>query len=413
MNVKMRGWIGRWTSAGMGLALAIPPSLGADGQPGTEPLPIKRFECGMAVATCFSRGQVLNDGNTAQCLPRPSLPEGYVVGIMDLRNPVGNGATPLANWLPSMTHNETGAPPHQWRASNLGEVFGIALDNQSPPNIYVAATSIYPGEYYPSTGGPGSVYRIDGTTFQISTLITFKNVGSISLGNLCFDPDHNQLLVADLDNGLVRRVSMAGVELSTFDHGVSGRASASLPVIPDSSPFQRLTDAGRRVFAVQYHQGRLYYSVWGNVTGAGPGPGANTIWSVALLPNGDFATGPNAARVEVTPAQLAWNPSTGVTLAPNPAIQASVVTDIAFSADGRMGTAERGLCFDDTRNLNTFAHYSPAREFVPAGTGWTDVTAPNGMRIGNSNPGHNSEGGLDYDCLHQPLSPGMLPGFTT
>ena len=388
-------WLYGWL--GMGWLAGVMRLMAQDGGiPGEQG--IKKFECGMAVATCFSRGQLKDDGNTASCLPRPSLPEGYVVGIMDLRNPAANGAVPLANWMPNMTHNETGAPPHQWRASNLGEVFGIALDDQSPPNIYVASTSIYPGEFYAPGGGPGAVYRIDGTTFQISQLIQFKDVGTVSLGNLCYDPDHQQIFIADLDNGWIRRVSLAGVELSKFDHGVAGRVSAAMSAIPDTSTFSSLTDAGRRVFAVQYHGGRVYYSVWDKVTATGPGPGANTIWSVGLLPNGDFATGPNAARVELSSSQLPWNPVPSLVPAPNIATQASVVTDIAFSSSGRMATAERGLCFDDPRNLNTFAHFSPAREFQWGGATWSETTAPNGMNIGNSTPGHNSEGGIDYDC---------------
>ncbi|HAM71916.1 MAG TPA: hypothetical protein DCM86_09765 [Verrucomicrobiales bacterium] len=357
-----------------------------------------KFECGMAVATCFSRGAVFDDGGSASCTVRTSVPQGFVVGIMDLRDPAGNGAVPLSNWLPPMTHNEFGAPQDQWRASNLGEVFGICLDQQTPPNIYVAATSIYPGDSYPSTGGPGTVYRLDGSTYQISQLIQFKDVGSVALGNLCYDPVHNQIFVADLDHGWIRRVSMAGVELSKYDHGVAGRGSVSLPVIPDVSQPSELTGPGRRVFAVQYHGNRVYYSVWDTVTSTSPGPGANTVWSIGLQSNGDFATGPGSARLELSNAQLPWDPTQHPGLTPNPAFQASVITDIAFSGDGKMITAERGLCFQDLRNLNTFAHFSPAREFKPSGTSWVETTAPNGMLVGNSNPGHNSEGGIDYDC---------------
>lgn len=379
---------------------------GTTGNGQTEKL---KFECGMAVATCFSRGAVFDDGGSAECTVRTSVPEGFVVGIMDVRDPVGGGATPFNNWLPAMTHNEFGAPQDQWRASNLGEIFGIALDQQSPPNIYVAATSVYPGDFYPSTGGPGAVYRLDGSTFQISKLIQFTDVGSISLGNICYDSVHNQIFVADLDHGWIRRVSMGGVELSQFNHGVAGRVAASLPPIPDVSAPGELTGPGRRVFAVQYHANRIYYSVWDTAPSSTPGPGANTIWSVGLQANGDFATGPGSARLEISSAQLPWDPSPRAGLStPNLATQASVVTDIAFSHDGRLLTGERGICFQDPRNLNTFAHRSPAREFVPAGTAWSETTAPNGVNVGFSNPGHNSEGGVDYDCANHVYVTGDL-----
>ncbi|MBL9136062.1 MAG: HYR domain-containing protein [Verrucomicrobiales bacterium] len=396
----------RWvvTLTGLLAPLALGQGLPDDGGPR-----VLKFECGMVVATCFSRGSLQNDGATAYCATRPSMPDGYVVGIMDLRDPVGAGATPLSNWLPAMTHNELGTPQHQWKAANLGEVFGIALDQQTPPNIYVAATSVYPGDYYPTNGGPGAVYRIDGSTYQISPLIKFNDVGSVSLGNLCYDPVHNQIFVADLDHGWIRRVSMAGVELSKFDHGATGRPAASLSAIADTSAPGQLTNPGRRVFAVQYFGNRVYYSVWDTVTSPGTGPGANTIWSIGLQPNGDFATGPGSARLEIPAAQLPWDPTPHLGVnPPTISIQVSVVTDIAFASDGRMLTAERGLCFQDQRNLTTFAHFSPAREFRPAGTNWIETTAPNGIGVGNSNPGHNSEGGIDYDCANQVYVTGDL-----
>ena len=165
-------------------------------------------------------------------------------------------------------------------------MFGIALDDSSPPNIYVAATSIYYGNGR-GPGGDGGVYRLSGTTYGISVFQNFasspKKIGKVSLGNICFDKEHRQFFVTDLDNGLIRRLGITGAEVLTggapYDHGVTGRANISALPIPDSpaTPGQ-LTQSGRRVFGVQVFRSRLYYSVWyapgSNVTGY------NEVWSV-------------------------------------------------------------------------------------------------------------------------------------
>src|ERR1041385_4906484 len=69
--------------------------------------------------------------------PSPALPRGAP-------DPIGSGA-PLGSaglgWSPAMWHNDSSLTD-AWNAKNLGEVFGIALDDATPPNIYVTATSI-------------------------------------------------------------------------------------------------------------------------------------------------------------------------------------------------------------------------------------------------------------------------------
>ena len=98
----------------------------------------------VAVATCQAR----------------STPVGarFVVGVVDIRDPICN-APPFAvdlntgsinNWLAPMYHNAMPNPTNnaadEWTAANLGgEVYGIALDNDPDPNIYVTATSSYFG----------------------------------------------------------------------------------------------------------------------------------------------------------------------------------------------------------------------------------------------------------------------------
>ena len=108
--------------------------------------------------------------------------------------------------------------PFTFSAAQLGQVFGVALDDNSPPNIYVAATSAYglpivapgpdgrpqhvragapnasfmPGLWGPQ-GGPGSIWKIDGMTGKVSLFATVATSGransGAALGGLAYDPD--------------------------------------------------------------------------------------------------------------------------------------------------------------------------------------------------------------------------------
>ncbi len=324
----------------------------------------------MSVATCFS-------GSTGQngsfCALLPSDPKGFVVGILDTRNP--GAATPGMNWAPPMFHNATAAAAQQWRATNLGEVFGIALDGQTPPNIYVTATSLYAGDQM-GPGGFGGVYKLDGATFNISTFISLSGVGSVSLGNICYDKGHNQFFISDLDSGHIRRVNAAGVEqLPAFDHGTTGRANQPLLPINDTSGPNNLTDAGRRVFGLQVEKGRLYYAVWDN--------SGNEIWSVGLQATGDFiSAGAGGPRREITGAVLQSPFNTPI-------------TDIAFSQGGKMLLGERNVCATDPANLGTAAHNARVIEFALVSGVWT-ATVP--YQIGAIATKNNATGGVDYDC---------------
>ena len=122
--------------------------------------------------------------------------------------------------------------PFTATAGQLGQVFAVALDDAAAPNIYVAATSAYglpivaPGpngglvrarQGAPvrascpacsarpiSRGGPGSIWRIDGVTGQVSlfanvTLEGASNPGP-ALGGLAFDKASHLLFVADREH---------------------------------------------------------------------------------------------------------------------------------------------------------------------------------------------------------------------
>jgi hypothetical protein len=252
-----------------------------------------------------------------------------------------------------------GAPkPLTVSAALIGQVFGVALDDETPPNIYAAATSAYglpivapgpdgqpqhlqigapnatfmPGLWGPQ-GGPGSIWKIDGKNGQVSL---FANVAlngrtnsGAALGGLAYDPDSKSLFVADRETGLIHRFGLNGEELGRYDHGVTARATQGLPPAPwNGQPGINVAspqfDSGqpstwnyaapaRRVFGLAVYQRRLYYAVAEGLL----------IWSVGLNPDGSFA---NDAAIE---------------LAAPPAAGPTEISKIAFDEQGRMFLAER------------------------------------------------------------------------
>jgi hypothetical protein len=247
-------------------------------------------------------------------------------------------------------------------AKDVGQVFGVALDDSAQPNIYVAATSVFglnivgrgrdgaperrkkggPGAGWMQgqfgldlQGGPGGIYKIDGRTgvvtlFANVTLDGVPNPGT-GLGNLAYDSAHKQLFVSDLYTGMIHRFDLDGKELGRYDHGVTGLGAAKLAAVP-FNPRNRpniasdrfdsekpdswgFTPAARRVWGLAVNEGRLYYSVM-----SGP-----QIWSVGITRDGDFADNPR------------WELDVPAQAGPLP------ISDIAFSQSGAMILAQRAL----------------------------------------------------------------------
>jgi hypothetical protein len=135
-------------------------------------------------------------------------------------------------------------------AASIGQVFGVAIDDASPPNIYAAATSVYglpivapgadgqaehiplgapkaafmPGLWGPQ-GGPGSIWKIDGVTGRVTLLANVTLNGransGAALGGLAYNPDSPSLYVADRESGMIHHLAMGGGDLGSYDHGVT------------------------------------------------------------------------------------------------------------------------------------------------------------------------------------------------
>jgi len=320
--------------AGLATAFVMTDPVPAEAQVGMQP--------GEAFITRFS-GVTLTPGPQGQPPSASINVNGPSGTIVDVRSPA---FPPIGlHW---MTEPQRG----RVTAAEVGQVFGVALDDANPPNIYLTATSAFGLHFAPggtqwmpglwgAGGGPGTIYRLDAANnyrprvFANIMLSGRANTGA-ALGNLTYDRANKQLFVSDLETGMIHRVRVAdGADLGPYDHGTQGRArftnmatrqSATLPPIPFApqsrarttdcpTDFQKspecwnLAAAGRRVWGVGVrrdpanNQSRLFYSVW-----SGPTPGSqawnsvpeeekrNAVWSVRIGPDG--APDPSDVRRE-------------------------------------------------------------------------------------------------------------------
>jgi hypothetical protein len=306
-------------------------------------------------------------------------------------------------------------------AGEVGQVFGIAIDDDPSPNIYLAATSIYGlnlvVEHPPGSkpgnlpvrvrkgrpdaewmagqfgaGGPSAIYRVDGRTGAVSSFATIALDGvsgePAALGNIAYDRGHHQLFVSDLATGMIHRLDMDGHDLGHFDHGKDGRTAANL----SSVTFDRSTSAGiandrfdtespatwgfapaaRRVWGLAVHAERLYYAV-----------ADGHIWSVGLDRDGAFA---NDARVEI-------DIPGGSGAAP--------VSDIVFSHEGAMIVAQRaviGTRYDykalkPTATAHVYRFWPETPDDPNTPSNW--YQKPEEYAVGYASGSHGGGGGVD------------------
>ena len=281
-------------------------------------------------------------------------------------------------WDASVLQNK---PKLSIKAKDIGQVFGIAIDDAKVPNIYATATSFYglnivtndiPNKlrinkkpfitgdidtrperqvrgrkeaYWMSGqfgkgGTPGTVWKINSKSGKVTKLIDIKLDGKPNsgpaLGNIAYDREHKQLFVSDLDTGMIHRVSLNGQDLGHYDHGVEARDVYGLkPIV--LNPFDRAdiksrnfdstnrdtwgyARAGRLVYGLAVAKSRLFYAVYNGKDAPGE------IWSVALDKKGNFVK--KSSRFELRLGGLKAN---------------MPVTDMVVTNDGKMFLAQRAL----------------------------------------------------------------------
>ena len=396
---------------------------------------------GEAYATRFS-GTTVEDGTTIIDI------DGVVGSIIDIRHP---GESPKGqNWRSAPQRKQV-------TAIEVGQLFGIAFDDASPPNLYLTATSAYglhrnadnsdwmPG-LWGSGGGPGTVWKLSATNDYAPELFAdIKLNGRVNtgaaLGNIAYDRWNRQLYVSDLESGMIHRLDLSdGKDLGYYDHGVKGRksftdaATGKLKSLKTSAftttskarikechsgSFEKspacwnFADFRRRVWGLGVRKDkitqevRLFYSVWGShdfgkKEWANAGDDRrNAIWSVKIAPDGSFdAT--DVRREFFLPDFFVGKNVLKHIGASHP------VSDIAFERDGSqniMLLAERGgVRNQGLKNENAFASPHEARglryELDSSGIwqfkGRYDVGFYDRNKHGQPYLRANSSGGVDF-----------------
>lgn len=266
--------------------------------------------------------------------------------------------------------------PFEVLAGQIGQVFALTYDDgvrdgvpSNVPDLYAGATSLHgirivtpdaDGDARPERerrgkagasfmagqfgeengGGPGSIWKIDGLTGEVSLFTTIDGNSGPGIGDVSFEKAHRQFFASDLDTGLIHRIAADGTLVDTFDHGVAGRPARSLDPVADDGAVMDIQGAAfdsedpdtwgftqdeRSVWGVAAHGGRVYYAV---------GEKAE-IWSVGLTNDGSFAAD---ARWELTVDAEEDLP----------------VTDIAFDNKGFMYLAQRG----ETENRYDYSQFA-------------------------------------------------------
>ncbi|MEM7153160.1 MAG: hypothetical protein AAF799_09965 [Myxococcota bacterium] len=286
----------------------------------------------------------------------------FVVGVVDIRDPACNAPGLNTNWEAdiygnAMADSPTGQLSDEWTSANLGEVFGVALDDADNPNIYVTATSSYG-----NGATTGNVYRLDGTDGSVTTLATLPNTGP-GLGNIAFDRANQQLFVTNFEDGSIYRLGMDGTILQVYDpFGADDGAPGFAP-------------RTERIWGVQVFDCHLYFGTWSE--DSGNDGDTNTVWSLSIAADGSLA-GPEELQL---------------TQPLNNSGRSMPISDIAFSTEGLMMVAERGMSSD----FGQAPHQNRILEYAGGHSSW--VPSGQTFSLGNIAGGTNSSGGVDYDCV--------------
>ena len=220
----------------------------------------------------------------------------------------------------------------QWK--NIGDVFGIAIDNQK--NVYFTATrSISSSGSAGTSAGPAGdagVYKMNAADWSITEFITtgsgvnqMPNFG-VGLGNICYDEWNDQLFITNFEDGKIYRYNMSGDLLSSFD-----------PFTADdgSNGFVGHGEAiwGINVFGNNQANLKVYFSQWTEDNSLSDASGVNnSVWSVELNATGDFMSGTETLCFSLPNIEYVWETIEGGSYP---------ISDITFDSQGNMFLCEK------------------------------------------------------------------------
>lgn len=277
--------------------------------------------------------EVLRTSNTAAAAPN-----------------LGAVANPALTWSSFMYYDA------RWTSSNLGNIFGITLDNNK--NIFVTATGFFgPQPIGKSTGG---VYKIDGITGTPS-LVKDLNLGGAptdnGLGNIKFF--NGYLYISNLKDGKIYSVNA-----TTY-------VTAAIYTPTGWSPMDKPCGLAIRNVG---GSAKLFFSR------NGFNAATTSIYSIDLLAGGTFGVMQNT---EIAVASLTNN--------------ADPITDMAFSKNGNQ------IIIAQKTNPSTWnipllsigtAHNSTVIKYNFISGSWINANA--NFQVGKFPGFKNCSGGLDY-----------------
>jgi gliding motility-associated-like protein len=309
--------------------------------------------------------------------------------IFDTEN---NMSAPLGqNWATTFYTPTDPAIHDQWKGTNIGDVFGVAIDDQK--NAYFTTTKSISSSGSTATNsgvaGDGGVYKLNANDWSMTPLITTGNGPNqipnqnVGLGNICFDKWNNQLFITNFEDGKIYRFDTNGNLLSTFDPFNADDGSAG---------FAGHGEAlwGINVYGDSPNNVKVYFSQWTEDNSLAFSTNVNnSVWSVDLDASGEF-TGTEDFCFSLPDITYNWATVTGGSYP---------ISDITFSTDGKMYLCEKTqggwsafAGFDDI--FTPGAHNSRLLEFTNVAGVWT-MTQHYGVGNYNTpNTSDNTAGGV-------------------
>ena len=254
-----------------------------------------------------------------------------------------------------------------WNEAGLGgRIFGITLDSEG--NIYVAPSTVYG-----ATQNTDTIKKIDHVTGEISDFATIPNNGP-AMGNLNYDCVSETIYVSNHEDGRIYQLDIQDGEILSTYHHASGDVTLG-PANDQGEPNGQFAPLGERVWAVQSHAGRLYYSVWVENSGAISNNQQNEVWSV-----------------EYTGMSGVPDPGTAKKELDVPNGNSQPVSDISFAHDGWLLIAQRTM----SSNMSTSAHQSTTFDYDYIDGEW--IWQGTNYQVGELMP-YSAAGGVDHDFV--------------
>ncbi|MEE9447212.1 MAG: hypothetical protein V3V09_04585, partial [Arenicellales bacterium] len=276
--------------------------------------------------------------------------------------------------------------------NNIGQVFGLAIDDER--YIYTTASTHYGAEVgyggakeiainaFGTIGGgvndlgaAGTVYKIDRVTGAASVFAQLpqqaKNITHVScegsstknrttgpaLGNIAFDPVHDQFFVSNFEDGKIYRLDKSGAVISIHDPWVADDGSAGLA--PDRKPYGlAVSPDGSKLF---FGTMEAVLNVEGSANSAANSPG---VYSIDLDAGGDFSGAESARLIQLTGDNNNAEVGGPVEFAKNPGWVA--VSDLEFTPDGKLVAGIRTGC--DSTLYSSHNHGGTSYTLTPDAT---------------------------------------------